>query len=445
MDLLHYIFTLIHSHSMSDILTLINTQAQNSESLVYAMAFLFASIESTIGLSMLVPGSLTLMVIGAISALGAIKIWYILPIAIFGAVVGDNLSYFLGRNYGRKLIKKIKFIDQKALDLAEEFIQKHGAKSVFLGRFVPFIKETIPFISGSLKMDRRKFLLFNALGAVGWALAWPGSGYLFAKAILAGSSTIIKIEMIFAMIIVSYLAYFFFTDFIFKHYQTNLKNNFLKIIKNKKWLQLITTIVILFMMFNALAISILEHKHFIQVMDYLGFRFLFSYFNSIIFALFMIITWSAKWYIVVIALLALSVLFYEKHRIKFIVSTWVTIVSSAFAVYILKNSIARPRPEYAKIAEHSYSFPSGHATIATALAGILIYLILQTNNDKLKKITIPTIILWAILIYVSRIYIGVHYLSDIIGGIIIGAIFATLGSATYRWLENKESNKYIRK
>ena len=96
----------------------------------------------------------------------------------------------------------------------------------------------------------------------------------------------------------------------------------------------------------------------------------------------------------------------------------------------LKLLFERPRPiEWMLIEESGYSFPSGHAMVSAAFYGILIYLIWQTNIDKKYKI-IWTVILsiLILLIGLSRIYLGVHYASDIIAGFTISLSYVIIST-----------------
>ncbi len=124
-----------------------------------------------------------------------------------------------------------------------------------------------------------------------------------------------------------------------------------------------------------------------------------------------------------IAILALIIGIIIKKRREglciFLVTLFNFIVSE-----IIKNIIQRPRPEVLRlIPESSFSFPSGHSLVSTSFCGILIYLILKSEmNKNLKVILTVLLALFPILVGISRIYLGVHYPSDVLGGYLIGIL-----------------------
>lgn len=103
---------------------------------------------------------------------------------------------------------------------------------------------------------------------------------------------------------------------------------------------------------------------------------------------------------------------------------------------ILKIIVARPRPEVLKIVqEKGYSFPSGHSMVSTGFYGFLIYLIYK--NVENKKIKYPLIVALSILILligISRVYLGAHYATDVIGGWIIGILYLVI---FIKYVQNK--------
>lgn len=95
---------------------------------------------------------------------------------------------------------------------------------------------------------------------------------------------------------------------------------------------------------------------------------------------------------------------------------------------IIKEIVARPRPEILRLVhETSYSFPSGHAMVATGFYGYLIYIAYKKiSKESLRNTIIALLSILILLIGMSRIYLGVHYATDVIGGFIIGSIYLTV-------------------
>ena len=122
--------------------------------------------------------------------------------------------------------------------------------------------------------------------------------------------------------------------------------------------------------------------------------------------------------------LALASIFLVKDK-KYSKLIMLNLALSFILNRILKLIRARPRPPRLRLViENGYSFPSGHSMVSFAFYGFLIYLI--NKNLKNKKIKYPLIILLSLLILligISRIYLGVHYVTDVLGGYIIGLIY----------------------
>ena len=123
--------------------------------------------------------------------------------------------------------------------------------------------------------------------------------------------------------------------------------------------------------------------------------------------------------ILIIILLGISIyLFFYSSRKKGIILAGITIFTAAI-VTILKSIIQKARPENAIIESSSFSFPSGHSTLAVIFLGSLIYLFTKGKTRKNAIIISTPIIL---IVGLTRIYLRVHFLTDVIAGIVLGSL-----------------------
>ena len=124
-------------------------------------------------------------------------------------------------------------------------------------------------------------------------------------------------------------------------------------------------------------------------------------------------------------------LFKNKSHWKFLAAmmTMEVILNS-----LLKFFFSRPRPaQFSMIEETGYSFPSGHMMASTMFYGLCIYFLWQTHWKKIWKILITFVLTFLILsIGISRVYLGVHYMSDILGGFLLSLCFLSFGIFFYR-------------
>ncbi len=126
------------------------------------------------------PGE-TILVAGAVYAgNGGLKIPFVIAAAAIGATVGFCVSYSIGRTGGRAIVLRYGHfvrLDQANLEKAERFFNRHGEKTVFLGRFVSVGRAVVALLAGINKMNLPKFMLFNVLGAVAWACIFGVAGF----------------------------------------------------------------------------------------------------------------------------------------------------------------------------------------------------------------------------------------------------------------------------
>ena len=132
------------------------------------------------------PGETALIAFGVLAAEGYYSIVSVIAIAAAGAIVGDNLGYWLiGRLGGRALFRRWRWLNQysaRVLPRAEALMDRHGGKTVFLGRFVSVLRYTVAWVAGLSRMHWWRFLFWNAAGGIAWATAVGLTSYYAGQA-----------------------------------------------------------------------------------------------------------------------------------------------------------------------------------------------------------------------------------------------------------------------
>jgi membrane protein DedA with SNARE-associated domain len=134
------------------------------------------------------PGE-TVLLLGALYA-GThhdLNIWAVIGSAAAGAIIGDNVGYFIGRTFGYALLLRFgPYIGatEKRIKLGHYLFMRHGGKVVFFGRFVAVLRMLAAFLAGVNGMEWRRFLIANAAGGIVWSAAYGLAAYLFGNAVL---------------------------------------------------------------------------------------------------------------------------------------------------------------------------------------------------------------------------------------------------------------------
>ncbi len=111
------------------------------------------------------------------------SIWIVLPLVFLAAVVGDQVGYLFGRKVGPSLFRRqnSRLFKQEYVTKAHGFFEKHGAKSIFLARFVPIVRTFTPIVAGVSGMDYRTFVRWNILGGFCWAVGVTALGHFLGQ------------------------------------------------------------------------------------------------------------------------------------------------------------------------------------------------------------------------------------------------------------------------
>lgn len=183
--------------------------------------------------------------------------------------------------------------------------------------------------------------------------------------------------------------------------------------KHIKWL--ISTVLILMFLVIGLYIIRIENN----MIDKNIYKLIISIKSPVVTNIFKIITSFAGIPFMIITALVVLIIKKLKHIRYFII---LNLINDVLLNNILKLIFKRERPiDLMLVEESGYSFPSGHTMVATIFYGFIIYLINKSNiNKKIKVLLNITLTLLIILIGISRIYLGVHYATDVIASYLIG-------------------------
>jgi membrane-associated protein len=143
----------------------------------YVAVAVFVGVEAS---GIPVPGEAALIAASVLASQGKLSIELVIAIAATAAIVGDNVGYLLGRRFGRRLMERpgrAKAGREMALARGEQLFDRHGPKAVFLGRWIALLRIWAAWLAGIAGMRWRSFLLWNALGGIGWALFFGLLGY----------------------------------------------------------------------------------------------------------------------------------------------------------------------------------------------------------------------------------------------------------------------------
>lgn len=151
--------------------------------LVYGILFLIIFCETGLVFLPFLPGDSLIFAGGTFAGIGSLNLWILFPLIILAAILGDSINYMIGKKFGKKLLNNDKFVIVKEENLikADDLISKYGAWAVFLARFMPIIRTIVPFVVGMGKLDYKKFLMVNALGAVVWVSLFLLLGFFFGN------------------------------------------------------------------------------------------------------------------------------------------------------------------------------------------------------------------------------------------------------------------------
>lgn len=149
----------------------------------YVIVAVGVVLERSILLGLLVPGDVIIALGGVYAARGDLDVVAVIVIAFLAAITGESTGFWLGRRYGMRLIRRLPFVNriEPRLESVEVYFERHGGKTVAIGRYATAAGAFIPFVAGMAGMKYRRFLMFDVPAVLLWAIGITMVGYLFGR------------------------------------------------------------------------------------------------------------------------------------------------------------------------------------------------------------------------------------------------------------------------
>jgi membrane protein DedA with SNARE-associated domain/membrane-associated phospholipid phosphatase len=424
-----------------------------------AIVFLVPALEASAFLGFLFPGEIAVLLGGVLAFNGRVPLPAVIVAGVAGAIVGDSVGYFIGRRWGHQLLRgvgrRVPFLRHRIdehLESARAYVRRRGGVAVFLGRFTAALRVMVPGLAGMAEMPYGEFALYNALGGLVWATGFVLLGY-FAGASwqrVAGNAGRVGLALL-VLVLVGLLVGRVLRDV--REHGERLSDRLARMApvvwlrtrfpRQSAWLArridtdstrgfLLSVVVVAGTVcgwiFVGLTQDVLAREEAVRS-DLGVMRFSVAHRVGWATGVMKAVTWLGSNAVLIPLVFGIGAYVLVKSR------DWRPFMLLAAALAgsnawdrIFKSLVGRERPPTPihLITVSGYSFPSGHATAAIAVWGATA-IVFSTGLKGARKAAV-----WAgagiiaTLVACSRVYLGVHWWTDVVAGLALGGAWLCL-------------------
>ncbi|HEX2436608.1 MAG TPA: bifunctional DedA family/phosphatase PAP2 family protein [Solirubrobacterales bacterium] len=413
----------------------------------YLLIGVFAFLETGAFVGLVAPGETVVILGGAVAGQGATSLYLTIAIVWACAWAGDSVSFMIGRRLGRGFVlrhgSRVRITPER-FEQVESYFSRHGGKTILIGRFVGLVRALAPFIAGSSGMRYRMFVPYSILGTGLWAATFALIGYFAARSLdraaeLAGRGT-----FLFGTVVVTVVVIVVAVRFLRQH------ENRVRLVAAMERRPLLRPLV-------ALGRRVQPQARFLRdrlTPGGLGLEFT-GLLAALSIGLYTLIAYTvvisgdpgptpgdmtahdvarelnAAWLVdaadvltalgslpaVLAVALVAGIALAANRRWPELAVLVAAVAITIVAVHGIKDAVERPRPPNGAREAEGYAFPSGHAAYSVIYAWLAITVVARlrpglTNGTAL----IAAGIALTVLVGLTRVYLGVHYLSDVVSG-----------------------------
>jgi undecaprenyl-diphosphatase len=433
----------------------------------YLVVGLAAFFETGAFVGLIAPGETFLIFGGVVAGQGTISLVTLIAIVWACAVAGDLVSFYAGRRLGRQFLvrhgPKVSITEER-LGQVEAFFARHGGKAILLGRFVGLVRAVNPFLAGSSGLSLRRFLPYDIVGAGAWSSLLLVLGFVFWRSFdkvlaYAERGTLALGTTIVAVVAGVWVwrrlndaekrrAAAVWIDALldrpalrplgrvlrpaWRHVRRPLRFVWNRLTPGELGLELTTLLAVAAVgAFVFVGDVIMLRDHTLIAGDSMAQDLAQDLRSDTLTSIAKALTHLGSTAVVapLVALTALLLLWRRRMAEAAAIALGATL--TWVVVNVTKPLVDRPRPSGGLVAVDGESFPSGHAAYAVAWVAVAVVLTRTTPGIGRTTAIVTVAVVLTTLIGLTRVYLQVHYLSDVVGGAgLAAALYALSGMGT---------------
>ncbi|MFD2079655.1 undecaprenyl-diphosphatase [Actinopolymorpha cephalotaxi] len=432
------------------------------------VVFALPALESSAFVGFVFPGEIALILGGVLAYEGRVGLAAVLIAGIGGAVVGDSVGYLVGRRYGRRLLEGTlgKLVNHKHFDRAERYLAERGGKAVFLGRFTAALRVMIPGLSGMARMRYPKFAAFNIAGGVAWGAMCVLLGYLGGSSWRHVEHLASRIGLgVLAVVIVLAVAGYLLrrasggwwrrqgeriresrpATWVMSRFPGQVDWVVARLDASATTGLALTVSVVVAVgstwAFLGITQDVLAHEEFATIDPTVHTWVLHhrvAWLNDVL----RVVTWLGSNTFLLPGLAIAAIVLVRQRRSWGPVVAIVASYGSALLVHaVVREWVHRARPPSADWLSGAggWSYPSGHTIQATVAWGIVAILALSGVSARTRPVVASAAAGVVLLVAASRIYLGVHWPTDVLASLALGVgLLSLYGIARLAMLARRE-------
>ena len=421
-----------------------------AEFVVFGVAF----GESLAVVGLLLPGVILLFGAGALIALGVLDMWTTLTCAALGASLGDGISFWIGRHYHQRLrvMWPLRHYPE-LLNRGVDFFYRHGGKSILLGRFIGPLRPFIPAVAGMLDMPVWRYVAINLVAALAWAPVYILPGMVFGASMDLAGEVAGRLVMLVVLLVVVVMVTLWLARRVFLFVQPRASSYIERLLqwsgRHPVLGRLSGTLVdpqrpeargllVFGLILLASAWAFFRILHGVlgtagaTPLDLATYQLLQGLRTPWGDQLFVAITELGDVVVYVAVSLALLVWLTVRRCYSAAAHLLAAVAFGGALSQGMKFALDVPRPPGVDGMLLDPSFPSGHTLVSTVLYGFLAVLMARELSGTRRWLPYLAAGLLIVPIAFSRLYLGAHWLSDVLGGVTLGLAWVALLGIAWR-------------